>query len=307
MVHLQPEPGGGEEEAHHLRPSVIKNAGAPASMLSLPGIRIFIAAGAVKLVKALLVLAEMGGYPVQDHRDAVCVHMVHEPHEILRRAEPGGGGKVSGALVAPGVIQGMLCHRQQFHGGVAHVLHVGRQLAGHIPVVQKIAVFMLPPGAQVHLIDVQRLVVHRLLGFPEGLIRPRKMLDVIKLAGGAGAGLRVEAVGVRLVAESAVRAGDGVFIAGVDRQIRHKALPELPLGGQGRFLRVPAVEVPHHGDGLGPGGPDVEPPAVDALFRGGMGAEEPPAVRQTAAVIQLCPVRHGIPPVCRPDALRVSP
>ena len=123
----------------------------------------------------------------------------------------------------------MLRHRQQLHGGVAHLLHISRQLPGHIPVIQELAVFMLPPRAQVHLVDVQRLVVHRLLIAAEVLIRPGKMLNVIELAGGAGAGLRVEAVGVGLVAHSPVRAGHGVFIGGIDWQIRDKALPELPL------------------------------------------------------------------------------
>ena len=218
--------------------------------------------------------------------------MVHEPHEVLRRAEPRGGGKVAGTLVAPRIVQRMLRHRQQLHGGVAHILHIGRQLLRQIPVVQEVAVFVLFPGAEMHLVDVQRPVVYRLLPLSEGSVRPWKMLNVIELAGRAGAGLRVEPVGVRLVAHPAVLPGNGVFVAGIGRQIRQEALPELPLGRKGRGGGIPAVEIPYHGDRRGMGCPDAEPPAVDAVLRGGMGAEKPPAVRQTAAVIQLCPVCH---------------
>ena len=37
--------------------------------------------------------------------------------------------------------------------------------------------------------------------------------------------------------------------------------------------------------GPGVGSPDVEPPAVDAALRSGMGAEQLPAIRQAAAVV----------------------
>ena len=211
--------------------------------------------------------------------------MVHEPHEVLRRTETGGGGKIPRALIAPGIVQRVLRHRQQLHGIVAHVGDIGRQLPGHVPVIKKVTVFMPAPRAEMHLVNVQRPVVHRLLGAAEGIVRPVEVLNVIELAGGAGAGLRVEAVGVGLVAHSPVSAGHGVFIGGIDRQIRDKALPELPLGGKGVGPRVPAVEVPHHGNGPGVGSPDVEPPAVDAALRSGMGAEQLPAIRQAAAVV----------------------
>ena len=295
VVHFQPEPGRGEEEAHHLRPPVVKDPGTPAGVFPFPGIGIFITAGTVKLVKALLILAEVRGDPVQNHRNVVFVKVVYKPHEILRRTESGGRRKVSGALVTPGIIQRMLRHRQQLHGGVAHLLHISRQLPGHIPVIQELAVFMLPPRAQVHLVDVQRLVVHRLLIAAEVLIRPGKMLNVIELAGGAGAGLRMEPVGVRLVVNSAILAGNGILIAGIDGQVRKKALPELALLGKWINGQVPAVKISDHGNSLCMRRPNVEPPAVDVSLCGRMRTEEPPAVRQAAAVVQLCLICHGSP------------
>ena len=189
----------------------------------------------------------------------------------------------------------MLRHRQQLHGGVAHLLHISRQLPGHIPVIQELAVFMLPPRAEMDLVNIQRLMVHRLLITAEILIRPGKMLNVIELAGGAGAGLRMEPVGVRLVVNSAILAGNGILIAGIDGQVRKKALPEFALLGKWINGQVPAVKISDYGNSLCMRRPNVEPPAVDVSLCGRMRTEEPPAVRQAAAVVQLSLICHGSP------------
>ena len=90
----------------------------------------------------------MGGHPVQQDRDAVFVHVVDEPHKVVGRAEPGGGSEIPGALVAPGVVQRVLRHRQQLDGVVAHVTDIGGQLFGQVPVVDEVPVSPLFPGAQ---------------------------------------------------------------------------------------------------------------------------------------------------------------
>ena len=146
---LQEVPGGGEEEADDLSPSQVEGPGAPAGMLLLIGVAVLIAGAAVEIDEAVGVLAEVGGHPVQQHGDAPAVQVIHEPAEILRRAEAGGGGKVAGALVAPGLIQGVLRHRQELHGGIAQVADVVRQLLPQLPVGEEAAVLMPPPGAQV--------------------------------------------------------------------------------------------------------------------------------------------------------------
>lgn len=101
----------------------------------------------------------------------------------------------------------MLRHRQQLDGGVAHVLHIGGQLPRQVPVVDEVPVVPLFPGAQVDLVNIQRRCIDRVLGLllPKGAVRPFEPADVVQLAGGGGPGLRVEAVGVRLLADLAVR------------------------------------------------------------------------------------------------------
>ena len=225
------------------------------------------------------------------------MHVVHEPHEVLGRAEPGGWGEVPGALVAPGVVQGVLRHRQQLDGGVAHVLHIGGQLPRQVPVVDEVPVVPLFPGAQVDLIDIQRRCIDRVFGLPlpEGGVGPLESLDVVQLAGRRRPGLRVEAVGVRLPADLPVRPPHRVFIRGVDRQVRQEALPDLPLAGQRGSPLLPVVEIADHGHCLRMGGPDPEGPALPApLFRR-MGAEPAPAIRHRPLVetVRLSLFCHG--------------
>ena len=50
--------------------------------------------------------------------------------EILGRAEPAGGSKKPGRLIAPGPIERMLAHGEELDMGEAEVAHIGRQLLG---------------------------------------------------------------------------------------------------------------------------------------------------------------------------------
>ena len=300
MALLQPEAGGGEEEALHLGPSVVKDPGAPGGVLPLVGVAVLVAAAAVKLIKAVGVLAEVGGDPVQNDGDAVFVHVVHEPEEVLRGAVPGGGGEVTGTLVAPGAVEGVLQHGQQLDGGVAHVLDVGGQLLGHVLVVVEVAVGPLLPGAQMDLVNVQGGVVGLVLFLlrQEGGVGPLEVRDVIELAGGGGAGFAVEGVGVRFQPGLPVGALDGVFVGRVLLKAGDEALPDLAVPGEGMGAVGPVVEVAHDGNVLGVGSPDPEGPALRAVLRIGMGAKPAPAVGQGSGVeafglIVFC---HSQPP-----------
>lgn len=188
MILVQPEPGRGEQKTFDLGTAVIKDTGAPAGMLPLVGIAVLVAAGAVKFVKALGVLAEVGRHPVQQHGNAVFVHVVDKPHEILGGAEPGGRSEIPGALIPPGVIQGMLRHRQQLDGGISHFLDVCSQLPAQILVIDEIPVVPFFPGTQVNFIDIQRSGINGVLGklLAEGGIAPAEAGNIIELAGGAG-------------------------------------------------------------------------------------------------------------------------
>ena len=228
VVLLQPEGGGGEQEALHLRPAVVEYAGAPGGVLALAHIGVLIAGGTVKLIQAVLVLAEVGGHPVQNDAHALLVHIVHKEHEVLRGAVAAGGRKVAGALVAPAGVVGVLGDGQQLDEVEAHLLHIGGQRQGQVPVIEHVPIFMGAPGAQMDLVDVQGGVVNGLLapGLLPGAVVPLEVLQAVELAGGAGAGLGVEGVGVGLQMGRAVGAGDGKFVGVIDVSAGNKAFPD---------------------------------------------------------------------------------
>ena len=171
MVDLRPVHGVGDQEVLYLRLSVVEDQGSPVGMLTLSGILVLIDMGAVKAGQPEVVLGEVGRYPVQDNADPLLVHIVHEIHEVFRCSVSAGGGEISRYLVAPGTVKGMLHHRQKLDVGIAHLLHVGRQLMGQLPIgvelgaVDLAAVLIhrygpLLPGAQMHLIYVHgRLLI----------------------------------------------------------------------------------------------------------------------------------------------------
>ncbi len=64
VVFLQPESGGGEQEALHLRAAVVEDPGAPGGVFPLSRVGVLVAGGAVELIEAVGVLAKVGGYPV---------------------------------------------------------------------------------------------------------------------------------------------------------------------------------------------------------------------------------------------------
>ena len=294
MELLQPVPGGGEEEAHDLSPAQVEGPGPPAGVLHLVGVAVLIAGPAVKIDEPVGILAEVGGHPVQDHRDALAVQVIHEPAEVLRRAEAGGGSEVAGALVAPGLIQGMLRHRQQLHGGVAQVPDILRQLLPQLPVGKEAPVLVPPPGAQVDLIDVERPAVDRPPLPAVAPVPPGEGALLRQPPRCAGADLRGKGVGVRLVAELAVAAQDRELIELPRLRSGEPGLPDAVLPFHGGGVRVPAVELPHHGDPLGPGGPEAEAPALPLP----VGTENAPALAELppAEGRQPLAVFHGAPP-----------
>ena len=135
MILLCPEQSVGDEEVGYLRSGVIVNQGSPVRMSTLSRVSVLVEAGSVKLRHAPGVSREMGGNPVQDHADALTVHIVHEIHKVVRRAVTAGGSVVSAHLVSPGSVQRMLHHRKQLHMGIAHLFHIFRQLRRDLTVI----------------------------------------------------------------------------------------------------------------------------------------------------------------------------
>ena len=147
-----------------------------------------------------------------------------------------------------------------------------------------------PPGAQMDLVDVQRPVVDGVFlpVVQPGLVVPLVVPQLVELGGGAGPGLGVEGVGVGLHQQPAVRRLDRIFIGIIPGKSGDKALPQAaPQGGHGGLAVRPAVEIPHHRDLQGVGGPDSEDIALDPLPLLGVGAHIRPGPKGRAGGIRL--------------------
>ena len=204
------------------------------------------------------------------------MELVDEVHQIVGDAEAAGGGKVAGALVAPGGVQRVLGDGHHLHVGEAHLFHIGHQPARDVPVAEELALAGAAPGAQVHLVDIQRTVVDR-MALPvlqPLLVAPLIAGQVVELGGVAGTGLGVEGVGVGLGQHPAVPGVDRVLICIVLLHARDKQLPHAAVQAvHGVGLLTPAVEVAHHGHAPGVGRPHAEDIAVLPVHTGGVGAQ----------------------------------
>ena len=257
MVLLKEQAGGGDQEALHLVGGIVEDQGAPVGMLGHALLLALKLVGAVEAGQAVLVLGEVGGYPVNDHADAGGVKGVHHALEVVRVAVAGGGGVVAGNLIAPGPVIGVLGHRHQLHMGVAHVLAVGSQGLTHQPVLGFFIAHVLP-GAQMHLVNAHGLA-EMLALFPLfhiGLVRPLVAAAVPDDGSGLLPVLGEGGKGVGLQHLLAVPAGDAIFIKRVFLEALNKADPGAAFHQlHGCGFPVPAVKVAHQGHGPGVGRP----------------------------------------------------
>ena len=99
-----PEQRVGNQEIGNLRPSVVVDQGAPVRMRALSRILMLVNTGSVKAGQTMGIPRKMSRYPVQDHANAVLMHIVHEVHKIIRSAIAAGRRIVTGHLIAPGLI-----------------------------------------------------------------------------------------------------------------------------------------------------------------------------------------------------------
>ena len=265
MVLLDPEQRAGHQEALHLIHAIVEHHGTPFLMLAAAGVGILVAGLTVEHVQAVAVLGEVGGHPVQDHADTSLMELVHKGHEIMGRAVAAGGGKITGDLIAPGSVKGIFGDGQQLHVGVAHFLDVGDQLVRQFGIVIGNLIFRILhlPAAGVHLIDGHRSVddIFFLLLRVPLRIAPLVAADVIHLAAVGGAGLGMESVGIRLIAQFIVAGGDAIFVHIVLLDSGNKQLPDAAVLlnlGHGMRPRNPAVEIAHNGHCFGVRCPDTE-------------------------------------------------
>ena len=116
-------------------------------MLAPARVRVLVQGRAVKPRQRVGIPGKVGRHPVQDDADAALVQVIDKVAEVVGAAKTLGRGEIPGGLVTPGIVQGMLGDRQQFHMGEAQLRHIVRQLVRHIPEVQKLPVLVSPPGA----------------------------------------------------------------------------------------------------------------------------------------------------------------
>ena len=284
MINLCPVQGIGNQEVFHLRPAVIVDQSAPVGMAALPGIQMLIQAGAVKGCQSKGVSREMGGHPVQNHADSLAVHIVHKIHEVLRGAVPGRRRIISRHLVTPGFIQRMLHDRHQLHMGISHILHVPGKHRGDLPVIVKfprlrqryrfilrLFGFRLLPGAQMHLIDQDRLfpVIRLLSLLHPSAVCPLKAGQICDNGSRIGTKLRRICIRIRLQHRKAALRLDLIFIAGSRPNSGNKKLKNPCLFDAPHRMTpsIPEIEISDHADTARIWGPYRKVGTLHALYR----------------------------------------
>lgn len=191
---------------------------------------------AVKGSKAVGVGAKTAGHPVHDHADARLVARIDKVHELLRVAVARRGGVVTGRLVAPGAIEGMLHKRHDLDMRISHVAHVVHELHRQVVVSVELAalrgegihgagivaklvwialrrVAVALPRANMHLVNVERLRHVVVVGAalePRGVV-PLVAIEVHSTLAGTGA-LSLKGVRIGLVELFALVGLDKVLI-----------------------------------------------------------------------------------------------
>ena len=264
VILRQPEQCVGDQKALYLGPGVIEHHRAPFLVLGAQRVLILITVGAVELVQPELVFREVGGYPVHNDADAGPMAFIHKCLEIRRRAVAAGGGEIARHLIAPAPVERIFHQGHQLHVGIAHVRQVGNKLPRKRPVVKGVPVRIGPPTARVHLINVHGTVQRVPCGSAllPCVIRPVvAILQRVHLAAVRGACFRMEGVRVCFEYQLVRRCSDAVFVDIKLPNAGDETLPDASLGidifhrsGRGD----PAVEIPHHGDGLGARRPNTE-------------------------------------------------
>ena len=128
-------------------------------MHTLAGIGVLVELGAVEHGEREPVGREMGRHPVEQHTDSIAVQHVDEVPEIVRAPEPGRGLEEAGDLIAPRTGERVLHDREELDVGEAHRPRILGERLGHLPVVQRPTLIVVPtPRTEVKLVDRHRRV-----------------------------------------------------------------------------------------------------------------------------------------------------
>ena len=115
-------------------------------------IGMFVERGTVKPGKAVRVLREMRRDPVEQDPDSFPVAGIDKETEIVSRTITAGWRKVTGGLVTPGGIVGMLGNGQQLDVRETHFTDIVDQSFRQLPVGKKLSLRATLPGPYVHLV-----------------------------------------------------------------------------------------------------------------------------------------------------------
>ena len=96
---------------------------------------VLVEVGAVKVGERVAVGGKVDGHKVHDDTNAHPVAGVDKGCKVGGVAVAAGDREVTGGLVAPAAVKGMLCQRQQLHMGEAVIQQPGDQLPGQLPVI----------------------------------------------------------------------------------------------------------------------------------------------------------------------------
>ena len=254
VVFLYPVVGVGNEEALDFGLAPVEDVGAPVLVLALERVGVLIAAGAVEFVQTCGVLWEVGRHPVHDDAYSGGMALIHELHEVVGGAEPGGGREVAYLLISPASIVRIFADGHELDVGVAHFPDVGDKLLCELLIAEEVLAVLFP-GAGVDLVDISGAVVDILcVEFIEVLlVGPLESFQVVELGRGVRAEFHVVPVGVRLEFYQPVLAFHAVFIVVVLLYPGDEELPDTAVAYlvHGVAASVPVVEIPDDADAPG--------------------------------------------------------
>ena len=259
---------------------------------------------AVKGGKAVGVGAKTTGHPVHDHANARLVACVDKMHELLRVAVARRGSIVTGRLVAPGAIEGMLHERHDLNVRITHVAHVVHELhrqvvvgvelaalrregihgTGVVAVLVRLAlrcVAVALPRANMHLVDVEGLrhvVMAGTAPEPCGVV-PLVAVQAPQHTRRTRRALGLKGVRIGLVELFALVGLDQILIELSLLGARNKAFPDSARmhGHQRVGFLIPVVKFTNDVDALYIGRPNAKTPAARTVLRVGVRAHLFPA------------------------------
>ena len=279
VIPVQPEQRAAQQKAAHLGPAVVEQGAFPGRVIPAARVGMRIDVRAVKKRKRVIVVRKMKPYPVEDHSEAVPVQVIHEIHEILRRAVAAGRGVKARRLIPPRVVKRVFHDRQQFHMSEPHPRKVLREFLRQFAVVQP-AVALLGdthPRTGMQLVDADRLVAGLALGTRR---HPLPVAPAVFQGphhrGGTGRFLVPKRHGITLVhAVTSMMRNDVVLVAVTGSRRRHKPRPHPGIPDRLQRMRflVPPVEIADHRHGLGIRRPHGKPNARLGFRARGMRAQ----------------------------------